>query len=64
MQEKRLGYLGQGGITCGAIEKASKSLKASDERVLINFRYKMPFLQLFATKMVFLIIVTKCLDMS
>ena len=30
----------QGGITCGAIEEASKSSKTIDERVIINFRDK------------------------
>ena len=32
--------LGQGGITCGAIEDPRKSSKAIDERVIINFRDK------------------------
>ena len=40
MQEKRLGYLGQGGITCGAIDEPRKSSKAIDERIIINFRDK------------------------
>ena len=31
---------GQGGITCWAIEKASRSSKAINERVIINFRDK------------------------
>ena len=50
MQEQRLGYSGQGGITCGAIEKASKFLKASDERVLINFRNKNALIATFRHK--------------
>ena len=29
-----------GGITCGAIEEASRSSKAINERVIINFRDK------------------------
>ena len=32
--------LGQGGITCGAIDEPRKSSKAIDERVIINFRDK------------------------
>ena len=30
----------QGGITCGAIDEPTKSSKAIDERVIINFRDK------------------------
>ena len=30
----------QGGITCGAIEEASRSSKTIDKRVIINFRDK------------------------
>ena len=30
----------QGGRTCGAIEEASRSSKANDERAIINFRDK------------------------
>ena len=30
-------WLTQGGITCGAVEEASRSSKAIDERVIINF---------------------------
>ena len=30
----------QGGITCGAIDEPTKSSKAIDERVIINFRVK------------------------
>ena len=33
-------YLDQGGITCGAIDEPTKSSKAIDERVIINFRDK------------------------
>ena len=32
--------LSQGGITCGAIDEPTKSSKAIDERVIINFRDK------------------------
>ena len=32
--------IGQGGITCGAINEPRKSSKAIDERVIINFRDK------------------------
>ena len=31
-------FRGQGGVTCGAIEEASRSSKAIDERVIIHFR--------------------------
>ena len=34
--------LDQGGITCGAIEDASRSSKGIDERVIMNLRDKMP----------------------
>ena len=50
MQEQRLGYSGQGGITCGAIEEASKSSKAIDERILINFRDKNALIATFRDK--------------
>ena len=33
--------VGQGGITCGAIDEPRKSSKAIDDRVIINFRDKM-----------------------
>ena len=36
---RRVG-LGQCGLICGAIEESTRSLKAIDERVLINFRDK------------------------
>ena len=40
-----------GGITCGAIDEPSKSSKAIDERVIINFRDKNVVIARFATKM-------------
>ena len=45
--------LGQGGITCGAIEEASISSKTIDKHVIINYREKMPHLHAFATKMMY-----------
>ena len=50
MQEQRLGYSGQGGITCGAIDEPRKSSKAIDERVLINFRDKNVVIARFCDK--------------
>ena len=50
MQEQRLGYSGQGGITCGVMEEASKSSKAIDERVLINFCDKNALIATFRNK--------------
>ena len=43
----------QAGKTCGAIKEASKSSKANDERVIINFARKLPQLCVFATHMIF-----------
>ena len=40
----------QGGITCGAIDEPRKSLKAIDERVIINFRDKNVVISRFRVK--------------
>ena len=48
--------LGQGGITCGAIDEPTKSSKAIDERVIINFRDKNVVIARLATKMGVLLI--------
>ena len=42
--------LGQGGITCGAIDDPRKSSKAIDERVIINFRDKNVLIARFRDK--------------
>ena len=60
-------YPHQCGTICGAIEGSRKSLKAIDMRVFMNFRHKyavifatkMPYLQVFATKIMFLNYMTK-----
>ena len=43
----------QGGITCGAIDEPRKSLKAIDERVIINFRDKNVVIARFRDKNVY-----------
>ena len=43
----------QGGITCGAIKEASRSSKAIDESVIINFRDKNVVIARFRDKNVF-----------
>ena len=43
----------QGGITCGAIDDPSKSSKAIDERVIINFRDKNVVIARFRDKNVY-----------
>ena len=43
----------QCGITYGAIDEPSRSSKAIDKRVTINFRDKMSLLRVFVTKMMF-----------
>ena len=40
----------QGGITCGAIDEPTKSSKAIDERVIINFRGKNVVIARFCDK--------------
>ena len=45
--------LGQGGITCGAIDEPKKSSKAIDERVIINFRDKNVVIARFRDKNVY-----------
>ena len=40
----------QGGITCGAIDEASRSSKAIEKRVSINFRDKNAVIACFLTK--------------
>ena len=40
----------QGGITCGAIDEPTKSSKAIDERVIINFRDKNVVIARFCNK--------------
>ena len=40
----------QGGITCGAIDEPRKSLRAIDERVIINFRDKNVVIARFCDK--------------
>ena len=47
----------------GAIEEAIRSSEAIDKRVIINFYDKNTVIAVFTTKM-FLIFMTKCLDMS
>ena len=49
-------------ITCGALKEASRSSKAINKRVIIYFRDKNA--RVFATKMMFLIFMTKCHDLS
>ena len=43
----------QGGITCGAIDEPTKSSKAIDERVIINFRDKNVVIARFRDKNVY-----------
>ena len=43
----------QCGITCGAIDEPSRSSKAIDKSVIINFRDKNVVIARFASKMVF-----------
>ena len=45
--------VGQGGITCGAIDEPRKSSKAIDERVIINFRDKNVVIARFRNKNVY-----------
>ena len=47
-------YVKQVGITCGAIEEASRSSKAINERVIIHFRDKNALIAPFCEKMLFL----------
>ena len=42
--------LGQGGITCGAIDEPRKSSKAIDERIIIDFRDKNVIIARFSDK--------------
>ena len=44
----------QCGITCGAIDEPSRSSKAIDKSVIINFCDKNFILHIFATKMMFI----------
>ena len=46
----------QGGITCGAIDEASRSSKAIEKCVIINFCNKNAVLACFRDKMMFLIL--------
>ena len=43
----------QGGITCGAIDEPTKSSKAIDERIIINFRDKNVVIARFRDKNVY-----------
>ena len=43
-------FIGQGGITCGAIDEPRKSSKAINERVIINFRDKNVLIARFRNK--------------
>ena len=45
--------IGQGGITCGAIDEPRTSSKAIDERVIINFRDKNVVIARFRDKNVY-----------
>ena len=45
----------QGGITCGAIDEPTKSSKAIDERVIINFRDKNVVIARFRDKNVVIV---------
>ena len=45
----------QGGITCGAIDEPTKSSKAIDERVIINFRDKNGVIARFRDKNVVIV---------
>ena len=55
----------QGGITCGAIEEASRSSKAIDERVIVNFCDKKAVTERFRDNNdVFNFFTTKCHDIS
>ena len=47
-------YPDQGGITCGAIDEASRSAKAIKKHVIINFRDKNVVIACFCDKIVFL----------
>ena len=47
--------MGQGGITCGAIDEPRKSSKAIDERVIINFRDKNGVIARFRDKNVVIV---------
>ena len=40
----------QGGITCGAIDEASRSSKAIEKRLIINFRDENAVIACFPTK--------------
>ena len=54
----------QGGITCGAIDEASRSLTAIEKRVILNIRDKNAVIACFRDKMMFFIFKTKCHHMS
>ena len=57
-------YPDQGGITCGVIDEASRSSKAIEKHVIINFRDKNVEIACFRDKVMFFIFMTKCHDMS
>ena len=51
-------------ITCGAIDEPSRSSKAIDKHIIINFCDINVVIACFVTKMMFFISMTKCHDMS
>ena len=56
--------MNQCGITYGAINEPSRSSKAIDKRLMINFREKNAVIRVFTTKMMLSIFMTKYHDMS
>ena len=48
--------LNQGGITCGAIEEASRTSKTIDKRVITNYSAKNAVIAHFREKMIFLFV--------
>ena len=55
-------YPDQGGITCGAINEASRSSKAIEKHVIINFRNKNVVIALSRDENYVFIFKTKCHD--
>ena len=51
--------LNQGGITCGAIEEASRTSKTIDKRVITNYSAKNAVIAHFRKKMIFFICETE-----
>ena len=55
------GIIAQDGITCGAIDEASRTSNAIEKRVIINVRDKNAVIACFHDKMMLFIFKTKCM---